>query len=193
MLLLLSLINLLFEFLNVQTSLLLLYFRIRLPYFILFFHSIFELDSLSQIFLLLLLFCASKLLLSISSLLEQVNLSLLLKLMNYFLPLFRFIKKRNSLNTLFFDSLLLLLLSFELILFHLLFQLFSVRIISFRCFEMRNTIENTLLRLRSQLFHLFQFLIFFMLRNLLLNIGQPFLFEKLFTPYFSFLLLLFLE
>ncbi len=193
MLLLLSLINLLFEFLNVQTSLLLFYFRIRLPYFILFFHSIFELDSLSQIFLLLLLFCASKLLLSISSLLEQVNLSLLLKLMNYFLPLFRFIKERNSLNTLFFDSLLLLSFSFELILLHLLFQLFSVRIISFRCFEMRNTIENTLLRFRSQFFHLFQFLIFFMLRNLLLNIGQPFLFEKLFTPYFSFLLLLFLE
>lgn len=193
MLLLLSLINLLFEFLNVQTSLLLLYFRIRLPYFILFFHSIFELDSLSQIFLLLLLLCASKLLLSISSLLKQVNLSLLLKLMNYLLPLFRFIKERNNLNILFFDSLLLLSFSFEFILFHLLFQLFSVRIISFRCFELRNTIENTLLRLRSQLFHLFQSLIFFMLRNLLLNIGQPFLFEKLFTPYFSFLLLLFLK
>lgn len=193
MLLLLSLINLLFEFLNVQTSLLLLYFRIRLPYFILFFHSIFELDSLSQIFLLLLLLCASKLLLSISSLLKQVSLSLLLKLMNYLLPLFRFIKERNNLNILFFDSLLLLSFSFEFILFHLLFQLFSVRIISFRCFELRNTIENTLLRLRSQLFHLFQSLIFFMLRNLLLNIGQPFLFEKLFTPYFSFLLLLFLK
>lgn len=193
MLLLLSLINLLFEFLNVQTSLLLLYFRIGLPYFILFFHSIFELDSLSQIFLLLLLLCASKLLLSISSLLKQVNLSLLLKLMNYLLPLFRFIKERNNLNILFFDSLLLLSFSFEFILFHLLFQLFSVRIISFRCFELRNTIENTLLRLRSQLFHLFQSLIFFMLRNLLLNIGQPFLFEKLFTPYFSFLLLLFLK
>lgn len=193
MLLLLSLINLLFEFLNVQTSLLLFYFRIRLPYFILFFHSIFELDSLSQIFLLLLLLCASKLLLSISSLLKQVSLSLLLKLMNYLLPLFRFIKERNNLNILFFDSLLLLSFSFEFILFHLLFQLFSVRIISFRCFEMRNTIENTLLRLRSQLFHLFQSLIFFMLRNLLLNIGQPFLFEKLFTPYFSFLLLLFLK
>lgn len=193
MLLLLSLINLLFEFLNVQTSLLLLYFRIGLPYFILFFHSIFELDSLSQIFLLLLLLCASKLLLSISSLLKQVSLSLLLKLMNYLLPLFRFIKERNNLNILFFDSLLLLSFSFEFILFHLLFQLFSVRIISFRCFELRNTIENTLLRLRSQLFHLFQSLIFFMLRNLLLNIGQPFLFEKLFTPYFSFLLLLFLK